>query len=125
MHSRIYTTGCWSSYLKCTFNVVPELVEGKKNIPSSLSCLFELSSKRHEGVIEGFIFFPSAGSGTRIFHFTCSFDFFSNISLSSASDLPRFSDRKSTRLNSSHLVISYAVFCLTRKSIRTERTTHA
>src|SRR5688500_19407606 len=24
-------------------------------------------------------------------------------------------DRKSTRLNSSHLVISYAVFCLTRK----------
>src|SRR5256885_12742676 len=26
-------------------------------------------------------------------------------------------DRKSTRLNSSHLVISYAVFCLTKKSI--------
>src|SRR5256885_9402266 len=25
-------------------------------------------------------------------------------------------DRKSTRLNSSHLVISYAVFCLTRKN---------
>src|SRR5256885_5035325 len=25
------------------------------------------------------------------------------------------SDRKSTRLNSSHLVISYAVFCLTKK----------
>src|SRR5256885_11168115 len=25
-------------------------------------------------------------------------------------------DRKSTRLNSSHLVISYAVFCLTKKS---------
>src|SRR3989454_7632920 len=28
------------------------------------------------------------------------------------------SDRKSTRLNSSHLVISYAVFCLDRKSTR-------
>src|SRR3989454_5900667 len=28
------------------------------------------------------------------------------------------SDRKSTRLNSSHLVISYAVFCLERKSTR-------
>src|SRR5256885_10637455 len=28
-------------------------------------------------------------------------------------DLPR--DRKSTRLNSSHLVISYAVFCLKKK----------
>src|SRR5256885_11815291 len=27
----------------------------------------------------------------------------------------RFPDRKSTRLNSSHLVISYAVFCLNKK----------
>src|SRR5256885_7991170 len=29
-------------------------------------------------------------------------------------DMPR--DRKSTRLNSSHLVISYAVFCLKKKN---------
>src|SRR2546426_5042017 len=29
-------------------------------------------------------------------------------------------DRKSTRLNSSHLVISYAVFCLKKKSTRAE-----
>src|SRR2546426_3973389 len=29
--------------------------------------------------------------------------------------LRRCSDRKSTRLNSSHLVISYAVFCLKKK----------
>src|SRR5256885_13007197 len=29
--------------------------------------------------------------------------------------LARQSDRKSTRLNSSHLVISYAVFCLKKK----------
>src|SRR5256885_12220835 len=28
-------------------------------------------------------------------------------------------DRKSTRLNSSHLVISYAVFCLKKKTITT------
>src|SRR5256885_13025098 len=28
---------------------------------------------------------------------------------------PRQQDRKSTRLNSSHLVISYAVFCLKKK----------
>src|SRR5256885_3750056 len=28
-------------------------------------------------------------------------------------------DRKSTRLNSSHLVISYAVFCLKKKKLRT------
>src|SRR5205814_9184888 len=30
---------------------------------------------------------------------------------------PTFSDRKSTRLNSSHLGISYAVFCLKKKNI--------
>src|SRR2546426_6401318 len=30
-------------------------------------------------------------------------------------------DRKSTRLNSSHLVISYAVFCLKKKKRRDER----
>src|SRR5256885_11483880 len=29
-------------------------------------------------------------------------------------------DRKSTRLNSSHLVISYAVFCLKKKNIKHE-----
>src|SRR5205807_6903085 len=30
-------------------------------------------------------------------------------------DLEGYADRKSTRLNSSHLVISYAVFCLKKK----------
>src|SRR3712207_7685233 len=30
-------------------------------------------------------------------------------------DPPRFEDRKSTRLNSSHANISYAVFCLKKK----------
>src|SRR2546426_9214188 len=32
-------------------------------------------------------------------------------------------DRKSTRLNSSHLVISYAVFCLKKKKTNDHRTT--
>src|SRR2546426_2864743 len=32
-----------------------------------------------------------------------------------------FKDRKSTRLNSSHLVISYAVFCLKKKIRRSGR----
>src|SRR5688500_19284850 len=32
-------------------------------------------------------------------------------------------DRKSTRLNSSHLVISYAVFCLKKKTKATGKTT--
>src|SRR2546426_6381596 len=31
------------------------------------------------------------------------------------------SDRKSTRLNSSHLVISYAVFCLKKKKIKKKK----
>src|SRR5256885_9316360 len=35
----------------------------------------------------------------------------------------RDGDRKSTRLNSSHLVISYAVFCLKKKKKDTSRTT--
>src|SRR2546426_2592273 len=33
-------------------------------------------------------------------------------------------DRKSTRLNSSHLVISYAVFCLKKKTDRADRREH-
>src|SRR2546426_5248261 len=37
--------------------------------------------------------------------------------------LPR--DRKSTRLNSSHLVISYAVFCLKKKKMRVQLGHHA
>src|SRR5262245_64777173 len=34
------------------------------------------------------------------------------------------SDRKSTRLNSSHLGISYAVFCLKKKTQRSAGSTH-
>src|SRR5256885_6990361 len=37
----------------------------------------------------------------------------------SAAQMGTALDRKSTRLNSSHLVISYAVFCLKKKSIFT------
>src|SRR5690554_7793409 len=32
---------------------------------------------------------------------------------------PKWTDRKSTRLNSSHVRISYAVFCLKKKSVLT------
>src|SRR2546430_7205888 len=35
--------------------------------------------------------------------------------------LERRGDRKSTRLNSSHSQISYAVFCLKKKKLKTER----
>src|SRR2546426_5902737 len=34
-------------------------------------------------------------------------------------------DRKSTRLNSSHLVISYAVFCLKKKNEKTTTSAHS
>src|SRR3712207_6851980 len=37
---------------------------------------------------------------------------------------PTASDRKSTRLNSSHANISYAVFCLKKKKIKKQPTTH-
>src|SRR5438034_6422883 len=39
-----------------------------------------------------------------------------------ASDVAK--DRKSTRLNSSHTVISYAVFCLKKKTIGQQRPKH-
>src|SRR2546426_7172595 len=39
--------------------------------------------------------------------------------VSSAPDAHVGEDRKSTRLNSSHLVISYAVFCLKKKKNKT------
>src|SRR2546426_3964944 len=38
------------------------------------------------------------------------------------SDHGREGDRKSTRLNSSHLVISYAVFCLKKKKKKQQNT---
>src|SRR5258708_31039745 len=38
--------------------------------------------------------------------------------------LPTQSDRKSTRLNSSHQIISYAVFCLKKKKTSGDRTIH-
>src|SRR2546426_8334325 len=50
--------------------------------------------------------------GRQEFHFG---DFESNIEGDRLKDA-RETDRKSTRLNSSHLVISYAVFCLKKKN---------
>src|SRR5256885_12424464 len=42
----------------------------------------------------------------------------SRLLLRAAQESPQ--DRKSTRLNSSHLVISYAVFCLKKKKINSD-----
>src|SRR5437870_13258612 len=41
---------------------------------------------------------------------------------STSSRGPRGRDRKSTRLNSSHVAISYAVFCLKKKNREIDRT---
>src|SRR5256885_13023491 len=41
------------------------------------------------------------------------------VALADAAGLADRRDRKSTRLNSSHLVISYAVFCLKKKKKKT------
>src|SRR5258708_27050224 len=38
-----------------------------------------------------------------------------------AADVHTALDRKSTRLNSSHQIISYAVFCLKKKKIRAQK----
>src|SRR5256885_2473278 len=46
----------------------------------------------------------------------CSIMVFLNSSRLSAISMLSIPDRKSTRLNSSHLVISYAVFCLKKRS---------
>src|SRR5256885_5724502 len=67
--------------------------------------------------------------GKRLRGFYTSLDYqlgqrwFTGVRLDSADETPSLAqvapgtreDRKSTRLNSSHLVISYAVFCLTNK----------
>src|SRR5688572_31362750 len=45
-----------------------------------------------------------------------------NNSLASSNTVPLFLDRKSTRLNSSHSQISYAVFCLKKKKKSTAMT---
>src|SRR5207249_12280248 len=45
--------------------------------------------------------------------------------LREAGRVPEVRDRKSTRLNSSHVSISYAVFCLKKKTLRPDWTQHS
>src|SRR5690349_23779031 len=61
-------------------------------------------------------------SGWKNYHdlFSRSFHHF-NIFLKGKRDLEKYGDRKSTRLNSSHVEISYAVFCLKKKKICRKR----
>src|SRR3989442_8312887 len=54
-------------------------------------------------------------SGTNRFHGTL-YEYFQNRNLNAESGIAGGKDRKSTRLNSSHVRISYAVFCLKKKN---------
>src|SRR5205807_9093720 len=59
--------------------------------------------------------------GDNLFDLATSFDVLYSLEAAdeqaAVDELFRILDRKSTRLNSSHLVISYAVFCLKKKKI--------
>src|SRR5690625_6638014 len=74
------------------------------------------------GVIQGlgmglFLFphsIPSGGAGG----ITVLLNYWFGINMGTALWIVNFSDRKSTRLNSSHVAISYAVFCLKKKTYR-------
>ena len=64
----------------------------------------------------------------RVREFSISFDYMSEeVVARTTGDQPtssfveRFADRKSTRLNSSHITISYAVFCLKKKKNRKKK----
>src|ERR1039457_1197108 len=56
----------------------------------------------------------TAASGLHIFFRSCHMNLHETLGLEESSSTEH-ADRKSTRLNSSHLVISYAVFCLKKK----------
>src|SRR2546426_1275627 len=61
-----------------------------------------------KGAVHDFLGAQAAGAGAGAF--------------SDAAEIVDDGDRKSTRLNSSHLVISYAVFCLKKKKKTTDST---
>src|SRR5438034_4455583 len=62
---------------------------------------------------------PSALTGTLLSHIAKQASVLRNTPM-----MASVRDRKSTRLNSSHTVISYAVFCLKKKKKTKRKTTH-
>src|SRR5437773_9014350 len=52
-------------------------------------------------------------------HLVLAWNISGNTGASILSQVIPYSDRKSTRLNSSHITISYAVFCLKKKNVNT------
>src|SRR5256885_11140728 len=77
---------------------------------------------RSRGIHAGVGLYVSCGDRTiAVFHRQIAADAFcrdpseTGLGKSISADVGEREDRKSTRLNSSHLVISYAVFCLKKK----------
>src|SRR5437588_9221387 len=79
----------------------------KSDLAAHLSMLHELHLRRHE--------FDLLHFHVDLIHFP----FFEDLAARTVTTLQ---DRKSTRLNSSHTVISYAVFCLKKKRIKQRST---
>src|SRR2546427_5801253 len=63
--------------------------------------------------------FRSVPCGSPTAHYRVIASFPNTTNLNLCSRVPRTRDRKSTRLNSSHSQISYAVFCLKKKKNKT------
>src|SRR5256885_8964132 len=76
------------------------------NIPINYTAPTTLEAS---GQGNGFAFVSGLGNGANE-------QGFSSLTISPQSTALGFRDRKSTRLNSSHLVISYAVFCLKKNN---------
>src|SRR5205814_5552744 len=70
----------------------------------------------------GFLHLCAAGRMVRIGLRGYAFDFRDRYHRQKADEQQKTGDRKSTRLNSSHLGISYAVFCLKKKKKNKNKT---
>src|SRR5207244_13621252 len=100
----------------------PDLHSFPTRRSSDLNHAFRLGAVVHQHVIAGHtnycaaparrcFFLAAAALGRRLLARMATFKFFQK-------------DRKSTRLNSSHQIISYAVFCLKKKKGKESRSTH-
>src|SRR5256885_3316554 len=89
----------------------PYRVEGKKTLGYELA-------EQMDWTLPDVILYPTGG-GTGLIGMWKAFEELKELGWLKSDKMPRMiacQDRKSTRLNSSHLVISYAVFCLKKKN---------
>src|SRR5699024_11965613 len=97
-----------ATFITCAPIFICVLIQGSKGVPSSLSQVIYSSIG-----ISGYIPFSDGRTGATIFlKLLLTANSFIFLTIRLLKPLPLNSDRKSTRLNSSHVSISYAVFCL-------------